>query len=118
MKRFISILVAVMMVLTLLPLGRVFAEGEEVTKQEEKVMEVLGEGEKAPGEGGETAPSKETIDEAIATINDLEYLSQEEKDKFIERVNAAKEESEITTIVAEAQKKSEENKAAKEKEAE
>lgn len=34
MKRFISILVAVMMVLTLLPLGRVFAEGE-VTKQEE-----------------------------------------------------------------------------------
>lgn len=117
MKRFISILVAVMMVLTLLPLGRVFAE-EEVTEQEEKVMEVLGEGEKAPGEGGETAPSKETIDEAIATINDLEYLSQEEKDKFIERVNAAKEESEITTIVAEAQKKSEENKAAKEKEAE
>lgn len=35
MKRFISILVAVMMVLTLLPLGRVFAEEEEVTKQEE-----------------------------------------------------------------------------------
>ena len=59
MKRFISILVAVMMVLTLLPLGRVFAEEEEeVTKQEEKVMEVPGEGEKAPGEGGETAPSK------------------------------------------------------------
>ncbi|MDD7731544.1 MAG: GA module-containing protein, partial [Eubacteriales bacterium] len=35
MKRFISILVAVMMVLTLLPVGRVFAEEEEVTKQEE-----------------------------------------------------------------------------------
>lgn len=35
MKRFISILVAVMMVLTLLPLDRVFAEEEEVTKQEE-----------------------------------------------------------------------------------
>lgn len=34
MKRFISILVAVMMVLTLLPLGRVFAE-DEVTEQEE-----------------------------------------------------------------------------------
>ena len=57
MKRFISILVAVMMVLTLLPLGRVFAEEEEVTKQEEKVMEVPGEGEKAPGEG-EKAPGE------------------------------------------------------------
>lgn len=119
MKRFISILVAVMMVLTLLPLGRVFAE-EDVTEQE--VMAEQGEGEEAPkpgeGEGGEEAPSKETIDEAIATINGLEYLSQEEKDEFIKRVNAAKEESEITTIVDEAQKKSEENKAAKEKEAE
>lgn len=45
MKRFISILVAVMMVLTLLPLGRVFAE-EDVTKQE--VMAEQGEGEEAP----------------------------------------------------------------------
>lgn len=119
MKRFISILVAVMMVLTLLPLGRVFAEEEEVTKQEEmrgpKVDQTTEPGE---GEGGETAPSKEAIDEAIATINGLEYLSQEEKDEFIKRVKAAKEESEITTIVTEAQKKSEENKAAKEKEAE
>ena len=54
MKRFISILVAVMMVLTLLPLGRVFAE-EDVTEQE--VMAEQGEGEEAPkpgeGEGGE-----------------------------------------------------------------
>ncbi len=119
MKRFISILVAVMMVLTLLPLGRVFAE-EDVTEQE--VMAEPGVDEEAPkpgeGEGGETAPSKEAIDEAIATINGLEYLSQEEKDEFIKRVKAAKEESEITTIVTEAQKKSEENKAAKEKEAE
>ena len=137
MKRFISILVAVMMVLTLLPLGRVFAE-EDVTEQEEKVMEVLGEGgDETPGDenlgdeitppeeggdekpgDGETDPNKEAKDKAITTIKDLENLSQEEKDEFIKRVNAAKEESEITTIVAEAQKKSEENKAAKEKEAE
>ena len=118
MKRFISILVAVMMVLTLLPLGRVFAEDEVVTEQEEKVMEVLGEGgdETLPPEDGgegETDPKKEAID----TINDLENLSKEEKEDFIERIKAA-EESEIDGIVAEATKKDTENKAAKEKEAE
>lgn len=42
MKRFISILVAVMMVLTLLPLGRVFAE-EDVTEQEEALGPVVDE---------------------------------------------------------------------------
>lgn len=119
MKRFISILVAVMMVLTLLPLGRVFAEEEDVT---DEAIEVQGgpaiDGASGEKEGGETAPSKETIDEAIATINGLEYLSQEEKAAFIERVNAVKEESEITTIVDEAKQKADENKAVKEKEAE
>ena len=67
MKRFISILVAVMMVLTLLPLGRVFAEGE-VT--DETVMEVPGEegGDETltPGEDGET----EQIDVEYKYVSD------------------------------------------------
>lgn len=138
MKRFISILVAVMMVLTLLPLGRVFAEGEEVTKQEEKVMEALKEGEggdETPGDenlgdeitppeeggdekpgDGETDPNKEAKDKAITTIKDLENLSQEEKDEFIKRVNEATESKAIDGIVAKAKQKADENKAEKEAE--
>ena len=68
MKRFISILVAVMMVLTLLPLGRVFAE-EDVT--DETVMEVPGDEEGGdetltPGEDGET----EQIDVEYKYVSD------------------------------------------------
>lgn len=69
MKRFISILVAVMMVLTLLPLGRVFAEEEEVTEQE--VMAEPGDEEGVdetltPGEDGET----EQIDVEYKYVSD------------------------------------------------
>ena len=54
MKRFISILVAVMMVLTLLPLGRVFAEEEMRGPKVDQTTEPGdGEGETpTPGEGG------------------------------------------------------------------
>lgn len=119
MRKFISILIAVMMVLTLLPVGRVFAEDEGT---DETVMEVPGGPAIEPsnlGDGGtgEADPNKEAKETAIATINGLENLSQEEKDGFINRVNAAKEESEITTIVDEAKQKADENKAKKEEEA-
>ena len=63
MKRFISILVAVMMVLTLLPLGRVFAE-EEVTEKE--VMAEPGDGTLGEEEGGE----EEQIDVEYKYLSD------------------------------------------------
>ena len=116
MKRFISILVAVMMVLTLLPLGRVFAEEEEVTKQEEKVMEVLGEGEKTPGKDEEAL--KTARENAIEEIKKLTDLSETEKDAFIQKVNEAVSEEAVQKVLADAKAKNEENKAAKEKEAE
>ena len=136
MKRFISILVAVMMVLTLLPLGRVFAEGEG-TEQEEmrgpKVDqttepgegkdegETPGEGGEIPGEGGDDSGSTE-LDQARETakakINAMSDLSETEKADFCNQVDTAADTKAIDGIIAEAQKKSEENKAAKEKEAE
>lgn len=106
MRKLISILIAVMMVLTLLPVGRVMAEGEG-TEGNETVM-------KAPGEGGdETDPNKADKDAAIATINGLENLSQEEKDGFIKRVNEATDKTAIDGIVTEATQKNKDNKAKK-----
>lgn len=130
MKRFISILVAVMMVLTLLPLGRVFAEEEDVT--DETVMEVSGEDEKAPGEGekapgeGVEAPGddegtpgkgeealKTARENAIEEIKKLTDLSETEQKEFIQKVNEAAEKDAITAIVTEAKQKAEENKVKK-----
>ena len=112
MKRFISILVAVMMVLTLLPLGRVFAE-EDVTKHNETVM-------KAPGEGGEEVNEalKTAREKAIEEIRKLADLSETEKDAFIQKVNEAVSEEAVQKVLADAKAKNEENKTAKEKEAE
>ena len=112
MKRFISILVAVMMVLTLLPLGRVFAE-EDVTEHNETVM-------KAPGEGGEEVNEalKTAREKAIEEIRKLADLSETEKDAFIQKVNEAVSEEAVQKVLADAKAKNEENKAAKEKEAE
>lgn len=63
MRKLISILIAVMMVLTLLPVGRVMAEKEDVTKQEATGEEnggktAPGEKDEAPGEKDE-APGKD-----------------------------------------------------------
>ncbi|KGF06521.1 hypothetical protein HMPREF1634_08785 [Tissierellia bacterium S7-1-4] len=64
MRKFISILIAVMMVLTLLPVGRVMAEEkDDVTKQEATGEEnggktAPGEKDEAPGEKDE-APGKD-----------------------------------------------------------
>lgn len=121
MKRFISILVAVMMVLTLLPVGRVFAEGEEVTKQEEKVMEAPGPREDgAPEEGGEDSGSTEldkAKENAIEEIKKLTDLSETEQNEFIQKVNDADSEEAVQKVLADAEKKAEENKAKKEEEA-
>lgn len=122
MKRFISILVAVMMVLTLLPLGRVFAE-EEVTEKE--VMAEPGEdgdGTPEPGEGGDESGSTE-LDKAKETaktqIDSLEYLSDSERNSFKTEIDNANSDDEISTILEKAKSKNTENKAAKDaKEAE
>ena len=100
MRKLISILIAVMMVLTLLPVGRVMAENEVAKKE---VMEAQGEedpGKEDPGKGGETQLDK-AKKTAIDTINDLENLSKEEKEGFIERIKAA-EATAIDGIVTEA----------------
>lgn len=129
MRKLISILIAVMMVLTLLPVGRVFADGEGVT--DEKVTETQGGKEGTPEDG--TTPSGETPvkgekteldkakEKAIATINDLKNLSQDDKDGFIKRVNEAVSEEAIAPIVTEAEQqdsKIAEEKAKKEAEEE
>ena len=133
MKRFISILVAVMMVLTLLPLGRVFAEGEEVT--EPKVdqttetgdgdgtpepgegVEAPGDDEGTPGKGEETELDKAKED-AKTKINAMSDLTDDDKTNFCNQVDAAKNKEAIAPIVTAAENKAKENKAAKEKEAE
>lgn len=113
MRKLISILIAVMMVLTLLPVGRVMAEVEDVT--DKKVTETQGgkEGTPEPGKGEKTEldKAKET---AKTTIEGLENLSKDDKDGFIERVNEAADATAIDGIVTEAEQLN----AAKEKEAE
>lgn len=105
MKRFISILVAVMMVLTLLPLGRVFAEDAGTGP----VVDQGGSKERDGGDDSGSTDLDNAKKEAIATINDLGNLSQDEKDGFINRVNAAEETTAITAIVAEATQKDKKN---------
>ena len=115
MRKLISILIAVMMVLTLLPVGRVMAEDEEGTEQEVKEAPgdpVIKPGN--PGDGGsdsdsteldkakEADPNKAAKDTAIATIEGLKNLSQDKKDEFISRIDSATETADIDKIVAEA----------------
>lgn len=121
MKRFISILVAVMMVLTLLPLGRVFAEGEG-TEQDGAlgpVVDQSGQGEEEDGETPEDkTPGEKTKDEAKEEpkleeaktnakkiIEDLTNLSQEDKNGFFSKIDSATKTTDIDNIVAEATQK-------------
>ena len=86
MKRFISILVAVMMVLTLLPVGRVFAE-EEVTEQE--VMEAQGGEEGTPGKD-EEAPGKDEEDSGSTDLDKAKEADLEKAKKSLqEKINEA-----------------------------
>ena len=75
MRKFISILIAVMMVLTLLPVGRVMAEDEDVT--------IMNEDE---GAKQKLADAK---DEAVKEIKALTKLTDEEKAPFIQQVKDA-----------------------------
>lgn len=124
MRKLISILIAVMMVLTLLPVGRVMAENEDVTKKDETVTGAQEEGTTASGETpvkGEKTELDKAKEKAIATINDLKNLSQDDKDGFIKRVNEAVSEEAIAPIVTEAEQqdsKIAEEKAKKEAEEE
>ncbi len=128
MRKLISILIAVMMVLTLLPVGRVMAEGEGGT--DKKVTETQGGKEGTPEDG--TTPSRDgsgtkddstevneklkaARDKAIEEINKLTDLSETEQNDFIQKVNGADSEDAVQKVLADAKDKNEENKAAKEK---
>ena len=116
MRKLISILIAVMMVLTLLPVGRVMAENE-VT---DETIEVQGGPAIEPsslGDGGtgEADPNKET---AKTQIDSLEYLSETEKDSYKTEIDNANSDEAINAILEKAKTKNTVNKAAKDKEAE
>ncbi len=117
MRKFISILIAVMMVLTLLPVGRVFAE-DEGTEQEEKVMKSqsgpkVDETTPSGNEDEKTDPNKEDKDTAKAKINAMSDLSETEKADFCKQVDEAANKEAINGIVDKATQKANENKAKK-----
>lgn len=117
MRKFISILIAVMMVLTLLPVGRVFAE-DEGTEQEEKVMKSqsrpkVDETTPSGNEDEKTDPNKEDKDTAKAKINAMSDLSETEKADFCKQVDEAADKEAINGIVDKATQKANENKAKK-----
>ena len=84
MRKLISILIAVMMVLTLLPVGRVMAEGEGVTE----VAGAPEEEKQEPEEGGETELDKAKT-KAENDIKALTKLTDKEKAPFIQQVKDA-----------------------------
>ena len=84
MRKLISILIAVMMVLTLLPVGRVMAEGEGVTE----VAGAPEEEKQEPEEGGETELDKAKT-KAENDIKTLTKLTDKEKAPFIQQVKDA-----------------------------
>ena len=122
MRKLISILIAVMMVLTLLPVGRVMAEDENVTNGTTKDQGgSVKNGAPGEGEGGNGSGLTEldkAKNEAKEKINAMSNLSEAEKADFCSQVDTAVDTKAIDDIVAKAQKKSDENKAAIEKEAE
>lgn len=88
MKRLISILIAVMMVLTLLPVGRVMAEGEDVTEQERALGPVVDETKlKEKFEANKTA-LKAKIDEAKG-IDLAKYEDGDAKNTFTKAIEEA-----------------------------
>lgn len=125
MRKFISILIAVMMVLTLLPVGRVFAEDEDVTKKDETVTGAQEEGTTASGDGSGTKDDSTEVneklkaarDKAIEEINKLTDLSETEQNDFIQKVNEADSEDAIAQIVTAAENKAKANKAENDKKA-
>ena len=119
MRKLISILIAVMMVLTLLPVGRVMADDGNVTNGTTKDQ---GGSVKngAPGDGGTEDGStdvneklKAARDKAIEDIKKLTDLSETEQKEFIQKVNEADNEDAIAKIVTAATQKANENKAKK-----
>lgn len=125
MRKFISILIAVMMVLTLLPVGRVMAEDEDVTKKDETVTGAQEEGTTASGDGSGTKDDSTEVneklkaarDKAIEEINKLTDLSETEQNDFIQKVNEADSEDAIAQIVTAAENKAKANKAENDKKA-
>lgn len=125
MRKFISILIAVMMVLTLLPVGRVMAENEDVT--DEKVTEEGGEkGNPDPEseKGEKTELDKDKKDEkdeaekqpapavddladakakAKAKINAMSDLTEDQKREFCNQVDAVENKDAIAPIVTAAE---------------
>lgn len=120
MKRFISILVAVMMVLTLLPLGRVFAEEEEVTDETIEVQGGPKVDEITPLGDETTSPEDLTAakEEAKKKINEMSDLTEDQKREFCNQVDAAENKEAIAAIVTAAENKAKENKAENDKKAE
>ena len=105
MRKLISILIAVMMVLTLLPVGRVMAEGEDVT--DETVM-----GNPEPKEGGETELDK-AKEKAKTQIDSFGYLNESERNSFKTDIDNANSNDAIKGILEKANAKNTENEAAK-----
>lgn len=125
MRKLISILIAVMMVLTLLPVGRVMAEKEDVT--DEKVTEEGGEkGNPDPEseKGEKTELDKDKKDEkdeaekqpapavddladakakAKAKINAMSDLTEDQKREFCNQVDAVENKDAIAPIVTAAE---------------
>lgn len=109
MRKLISILIAVMMVLTLLPVGRVMAEDEGVTV----LNEDEGGSNKANVPDEAAAQLTAAKEEAKKTINAMSDLTDDDKIKFCSQVDAAEIKEAIAPIVTAAENKAKENKAKK-----
>ena len=122
MRKLISILIAVMMVLTLLPVGRVMAE-DEVT--EGTVKEAPEDGTTPSRDGSGTKDDSTEVneklkaarDKAIEEINKLTDLSETEQNDFIQKVNEADSEDAVQKVLADAENKAKTNKEENDKKA-
>ena len=114
MRKLISILIAVMMVLTLLPVGRVMAENEDVTVMNEGEDEGVSNNANEPDEAAQLKAAKEEAKNKIKAMSDL---TDDDKTNFCNQVDAAKNKEAIAPIVTAAQKKAEANKAENDKKA-
>lgn len=100
MRKFISILIAVMMVLTLLPVGRVMAEDEDVTEQERALGPVVDETKlEEKFEANKTA-LKAKIDEAKG-IDLAKYEDGDAKNTFTKAIEEAETVYALTDITEE-----------------
>ena len=126
MRKLISILIAVMMVLTLLPVGRVMAEdGGEELDEAAQLKDVKDEEAKKADSEKQLAP---TVDEladakakAKAKINAMSDLTEDQKREFCNQVDAVENKDAIAPIVTAAEQQNSkiaEDKAKKQFEAE